>query len=434
LWGIISVEQNSRPRRWTDNEKRFVALTASTIAGVIMRDIYTIKLKEALQKATVASKAKGEFLSNISHEMRTPLNAIIGMTEIGKNSGDLEKKDHAFNRIDEASTHLLGIINDVLDMSKIEANKLELSFVDFNFEKMLRRVVNVVSFRVDAKKQNLSMNMSSDVPKTLIGDDQRLAQVIANLLGNAVKFTPENGSISLDARLEKEEGGLCTIKISVSDTGIGLSTEQQAKLFQSFQQAESSTARKYGGTGLGLAISKNIVEMMGGRIWVQSEPGKGAVFTFTVKLKRGKDEYPGAEEQEEAKVHRFDGAYKGRRLLLAEDVEINREIVLTLLEPTLLEIECAENGTQAVSMFAEAPEKYDIILMDIQMPEMDGYEATRRIRALDIPAAKKIPIVAMTANVFREDIEKCLEAGMNDHLGKPLDINAVMEKLHTYIT
>jgi len=562
LWGILSVEQCFTPRQWTDNEKRFVALTASTIAGVIMRDIYNTRLKDALSRATVASRAKGEFLSNISHEMRTPLNAIIGMTEIGKNSNDVAKKNHALNRIQDASTHLLGIINDVLDMSKIEANKLELSFIEFNFEKMLRRVENVISFRVDEKQQKLTVNIGRDIPKALIGDDQRLAQVIANLLGNAVKFTPEKGSISLDARLENEKNGLCTLQIAVKDTGIGINAEQQAKLFQSFQQAESSTARKYGGTGLGLAISKNIVEMMGGKIWIESEPGRGSTFAFTVKLKRGDDKklvlggYPvnrddvrilvvddsqvildyfkvvskklgihcdtaicgedaltlvdrdghyhiyfvdlqmpnmdglqfarelkarasensvvimmtanewttdaeeakeagvdkflskplfppvieevineclSAQGHEEANIHNRDGAYKGNRILLAEDVEINREIVITILESTLLEIDCAESGTQAVSMFAAAPEKYDMIFMDIQMPEMDGYEATRRIRALDTPIAKKVPIVAMTANVFREDIEKCLEAGMNSHLGKPLDFHEVVEKLDKYL-
>jgi CheY-like chemotaxis protein/anti-sigma regulatory factor (Ser/Thr protein kinase) len=329
-------------------------------------------------------------------------------------------------------------------MSKIEANKLELSFIEFDFENMLRRVENVVSFRVEERQQKLTINIDRDIPDTFIGDDQRLAQVIANLLGNAVKFTPEKGSIGIDAHLEKEEDGLFTIQISVSDTGIGISDEQQKNLFQSFQQAESNTARKYGGTGLGLAISKNIVEMMGGRIWVESELGKGSTFTFTVNLKRGegkKQELSGrqldrndARIEEERNEQNLDGAYKGSRVLLAEDVEINREIVLTLLEPTLLDIDCAENGTQAVRMFADAPEKYDMIFMDIQMPEMDGYEATRRIRALNNPAAKKVPIVAMTANVFREDIEKCLEAGMNDHIGKPLDFGTVMEKLRTYLT
>jgi two-component system, sensor histidine kinase and response regulator len=521
------------------------------------------QLKDALEKSNVASRAKSEFLSNMSHEMRTPLNAIIGMTEIGRNADDLERKNHALGRIQDASTHLLGIINDVLDMSKIEANRLELSFIEFDFERMLQRVINVVSFRIDEKQQNLSINISKDIPKTLIGDDQRLAQVLANLLGNACKFTPVGGSICFDAHLEKEEDGICTIRISVEDTGIGISAEQQEKIFQIFRQAESSTVRKYGGTGLGLAICKNIVEMMGGRIWVQSEPGKGSTFALTVNMKRGEDEkhklgerpvnrndirvlvvddskvildyfrvvarklgiycdtamtgeeaialverdnsyhvyfidlqmpdmdglqvsralkplvsedsevimmtanewttdaeeaknagvdkflskplfppviegvideYLSAKNREETNESNLDVVYEGRRILLAEDMEINREILLALLEPTLLEVDCAENGLQAVSMFAEAPEKYDMIFMDVQMPEMDGYEATQRIRALEIPSAKNVPIVAMTANVFREDIEKCLESGMNDHIGKPLDFNVVLEKLRTYLT
>jgi len=524
--------------------------------------IQSEQLKDALEKSNVASRAKSEFLSNMSHEMRTPLNAIIGMTEIGRHSDDPERKNHALNRIQDASTHLLGIINDILDMSKIEANKLELSLIEFNFDKLLQQVASVIGFRIDEKQQNFSIDIDEDIPKTLIGDDQRLAQVIVNLLGNASKFTPVKGSVYFKARLEKEEDGLCTIQISISDTGIGISAEQQEKIFQIFRQAESSTVRKYGGTGLGLAICRNIIEMMGGRIWVESELGKGSTFFFTFKVKRGEDvkhrvgewpitrndirllvvddsqvildyfrvvarklgiycdtaitgeeaialvemdnnyhiyfldlQMPGmnglqvshalkpfvsedsevimmtgnewttdAEEGKNAGVDKFlskplfppvieevineyicaknkedtnernlDLVYEGRKILLAEDMEINREILLALLEPTLLEVDCAENGLQAVSMFAEAPEKYDMIFMDVQMPEMDGYEATRRIRALDIPSAKSVPIVAMTANVFREDIEKCLESGMNDHIGKPLDFNMVLKKLRTYL-
>jgi CheY-like chemotaxis protein len=362
------------------------------------------------------------------------------MTDIGKNAASLERKNYTLNRIEEASTHLLGVINDVLDMSKIEANKLELSFIEFNFEKTLRRGVNVVNFRAEEKRQKLTINIDRNIPGALIGDDQRLAQVVANLLGNAVKFTPENGSINLDARFEKEEDGLCTIQISVTDTGIGLSGEQQEKLFQSFQQAESSTVRKYGGTGLGLAISKNIVEMMGGRIWVQSEPGKGSTFSFTIKAKRvdsineclGMDEMQ--IEETGTDIADIAGQFAGRRMLLAEDVEINAEIVLSLLEPSKIQIDCAKNGKEAVRMFCDTPEKYDLIFMDVQMPEMDGYEATRRMRAQNTPKASTIPIIAMTANVFREDIEKCLETGMNDHLGKPLDFNEVKKKLRAYLS
>ncbi|MDR3354686.1 MAG: response regulator, partial [Synergistaceae bacterium] len=532
--------------------------------GYIIVTNNVTEIQQAREKAEQASRAKSDFLSNMSHEMRTPMNAIIGMTSIGKSAADIKKKDYAFGKIEDASVHLLGVINDILDMSKIEANKFQISPTEFSFEKMLQKVVNVINFRVDEKRQDLSVLLDKDIPHTLIGDDQRLAQVIANLLSNAVKFTPEGGSIRLDTRMLKEEKGIFTIQVEVTDTGIGISPEQQSRLFTSFEQAESSTSRKFGGTGLGLAISKRIIEIMGGKIWVKSELGKGSSFIFTIEMQRGSEEqacflHPsvnwdnirilavddapetrsyfkdiamrigivcdtadGGEEalslierkgpydiyfidwkmpgmggvelsrrikedatdkpivvmisatewsviESDAKdagvdkfllkplfpsgivecinscfsasaltsadegkkeIDRFDG----HRILLVEDVEINREIVLDFLAPTLISIDCAENGVEAVRMFADTPWKYDMIFMDMQMPEMDGLEATRRIRALDVPNAAKVPIVAMTANVFREDIERCVEAGMNDHVGKPLDFEEVRIKLRKYLT
>jgi signal transduction histidine kinase/DNA-binding response OmpR family regulator len=521
---------------------------------------------EARFEAEAASRSKSEFLANMSHEIRTPMNAIIGMTAIAKTSADSERKDYCLGKIEEASTHLLGVINDILDMSKIEANKLELSPEEFDFEKMLQKTVSVINFRVEEKRQDLTVYIDEAIPVKLIGDDQRLAQVITNLLSNAVKFTPERGAVRVEARLirEEDEGGICVVQISVSDTGIGVSEEQQARLFTSFQQADSDTSRKFGGTGLGLAISKRIVEMMGGSIWIESEIGEGSVFAFTVRMKRGAGEQrnlllPGVNrsnlrvlavddapeiceyfreimqrldifcdttesgeealahiaksgaydiyfidwympnmngieltrrikergvrnsvitmisatewdvieaEAKEAGVDRFlqkplfpsaiadcinecigvhsaveaenaqageEDSFAGYRILLAEDVEINREIVLALLLPTDLSVDCAENGAAAVEMFKARPETYDMIFMDVQMPEMDGYEATRRIRALDAPRAKEIPIVAMTANVFREDVERCLDAGMNDHVGKPLNFDDVLVRLHKYL-
>ena len=438
LWGFMAVEQKNKPRQWTDNEKGFVATAASTIAGAIMLDIYNAKLKDAVTKVTAASKAKSEFLSNMSHEMRTPMNAIINMTVIGKKSFEIERKDYALEKIGDASTHLLGVINDILDMSKIEANKFELVPVEFNFEKMIGRVVNVINFRVEEKHLKFLVNIDKDIPKTLIGDDQRISQVIANLLSNAVKFTPENGFISLNTKLLEEDDDTCTLQISVTDTGIGISKEHQKHLFQSFQQAESSTARNYGGTGLGLSISKSFVEMMGGNIWVESEPGKGSTFAFTIIVKRGiesrKDDMV-TDDQAEENIN-----FSGRRILLVEDVEINREIVTMLLDPTNLEIDCAINGVQAVEMFIEEPQRYEIILMDVHMPGMDGYEATKQIRAYEkkisatIKPYRRIPIIAMTSNVFKEDIDNCLKAGMDDHIGKPLDFDIVMKKLRSFIS
>jgi signal transduction histidine kinase/DNA-binding response OmpR family regulator len=524
-----------------------------------------LRLSELKEKAEAASRSKSDFLSNMSHEMRTPMNAIIGMTAIGKSAADIERKDYAFEKIENASAHLLGVINDVLDMSKIEANKLELSFAEFEFEKMLQKVVNVINFRAEEKHQDFTVYIDKQIPRLVISDDQRLAQVITNLLSNAVKFTPEHGAIRLKTRFLAEEDGFCTIQIEVTDTGIGISEEQQARLFTSFQQAENNTSRRFGGTGLGLAISKRIVEMMGGRIWIESELGKGATFAFTVRVRRGAeeerrslpnvgvnwgnvrilavDDAPEVCEYFEDVTHRLGAAcdtalngeeaialieqngpydihfidwkmpgmdgielsrrikgqfegnsivimissaewsvieseaksagvdkflpkpllpsaitdcineclgaenrlaalapqrgktprFDGCRVLLAEDIEINREIVLSLLEPTALSIDCAENGAKALKLFSENPNAYDIIFMDVQMPEMDGYETTRKIRALDAPNAKTIPIVAMTANVFREDIEKCLDAGMNGHVGKPLDFDEVLECLRKYL-
>ncbi|MDR0457326.1 MAG: response regulator [Treponema sp.] len=398
---------------------------------------HLIALKEMAESA---SCAKSTFLANMSHEIRSPLNAIIGMTAIGKSSETGKKKNYAFEKIDNASKHLLGVINDILDMSKIEANKFELSPVSFNFEKMLQKVINIITFRVEEHRQKFFVVIDKNIPLMLIGDDQRLAQVITNLLSNAVKFTPEEGVIRLSAFLLPEAGDLCRLQINVEDTGIGITAENKARLFHSFEQAEAGTARKYGGTGLGLSISRNIVELMGGTIEVVSEPGQGSTFTFTALLQRekpktlpaGGNTSPGSPEDLPAGHKSFDD-FSGHSLLLVDDVDINREIILTLLEPTNLNIECAENGIQALEMFEKAPDKYDIIFMDIQMPEMDGYEATRRIRALNVPRAHSIPIVAITANVFREDIEKCLEAGMNVHIGKPMDFNEILETLRKYL-
>jgi signal transduction histidine kinase/CheY-like chemotaxis protein len=616
FWAVLSVEECSRARLWTDSDRQLVSIVSSVIAGAAGRDLREKERDAAREAAEKASKAKGNFLANMSHEMRTPMNAVIGMTSIAMSSEDIEKKDYCLKKIEDASAHLLGVINDILDMSKIEANKFELSPVEFYFEKMLQKTVSVIGFRVDEKKQNFSVYIDKDIPPVLEGDDQRLSQVVTNLLSNAVKFTPENGSIRLEARLleapaedrvpsepaalaeapaedriqpelripSEPQDGSCTLMISVADTGIGISQEQQARLFSSFEQADSSTSRKFGGTGLGLAISRRIVEMMDGSIRVESEPGKGSTFTFTVKLRKGAGQKqsllnPGvnwknlrimtvdddksildyfrelagrfgvfcdtAEGGEEAldlirrnghydiyfidwKMPGIDGMeltrrikglgtenarsksvvtmisatewaliadeaktagvdmfvpkplfpssiadcinrclgreaagskqdrhgkpddFSGFSILLAEDIEINREIVLSLLEPTGISIDCAENGKEALDLFVKNPEKYSMIFMDVQMPEMDGYEATRRIRAFEAErrSASKtplaaplqgsgqssespsgIPIIAMTANVFREDVEKCLDAGMNGHVGKPLDIDEMMTRI-----
>jgi len=396
------------------------------------------RLEAAMDSAKAANQSKSVFLSNMSHEMRTPMNAIIGMTTIGKKAENMEEKNHALNKIKDASSHLLGIINDVLDMAKIEANKLELSPIEYSFERMLEKAIMLVNFRVDEKRQTLSVNVDNNIPPFVVGDDQRLAQIITNLLSNAVKFTPKGGKIHLEASLIGETNGNCELQIKVADNGIGIPPEKQGTLFDAFEQAESGTSRKYGGTGLGLPITKRIVELMGGKIWIESELNKGSKFIFTVKVLRSKK----SEECENEYSEGYNagkngtenvGEFSGKRLLLAEDVEINREILISLLGDTGLTIDCAKNGEEALEMIEAAPDKYDVVFMDVQMPKMDGFEATRYIRALPALQGSKLPIIAMTANVFKDDIEQCLAAGMDDHLGKPIDIGMVLEKLRKYL-
>jgi PAS domain S-box-containing protein len=430
----------------TDSKKNGIGLIASDITEQRQLEQDLIRAKE---QAEQSSLAKSNFLSRMSHEMRTPMNAIIGMTTIAQSSQDQERKEYCLAKINEASIHLLGVINDILDMSKIEAGKFELSYSEFDFEKMLRRITGVMNFRVNEKKQNLVLRLDRDMPGLIITDEQCLAQVITNLLSNAIKFTPEEGTITLSVTKVSVRDSLHTLRITVADTGIGITEEQKSRLFTLFEQADGTMARKYGGTGLGLAISKSMVELMGGDIWIESVPGKGAAFTFEITVEEGKssrreiwDEeadqektaLPGEEDSPVSPDPEKDrGAYAGLSILLAEDVEINREIVISLLEDTGLTIDCVENGAEAVQLFERDPAKYGMIFMDIHMPEMDGFEAARRIRTLDVPEAKTVPIVAMTANVFKEDVEKCFAAGMNDHLGKPVDFAELMKRIEKYL-
>jgi CheY-like chemotaxis protein len=300
---------------------------------------------------------------------------------------------------------------------------------------MIDEVVSVLSVSVDEKKIALDVTLDDAIPRFIISDDIRLAQVLTNLLTNAVKFTPEGGRISLSAGIMNGNDNEKTMRVEVSDTGIGISQEQQAQLFGDFMQLESGSARKFGGTGLGLAISRRIIEMMDGSIWVESESGEGSCFIFTIPVKEGDAPNEASHTEFSGGVSAGSelGCYKGHTLLVAEDMEINREIVSALLEPTGIEIEYAQDGWQVVQMFRDTPERYDMIFMDIQMPGMDGITAARQIRGFDIEKAKSIPIVAMTANVFREDMDRCFEAGMNDHLSKPLDIEQIMAKLRLYL-
>lgn len=372
LWGLFSMEECSRPRQWSESDAQLAGLASSLIAVAAERDLIDRERMEALEQARRSSRAKSDFLSNMSHEMRTPMNAIIGMTSIARSASDLEKKDYCLKRIEGASTHLLGVINDILDMSKIEANKLTLSGVEFNFEKMLRNVVEVVSFRMEEKKQNFSVRIDRDIPFTLIADDQRLAQVITNLLSNAMKFTPERGAIRLEASCAKREERVCELRVEVRDTGIGISREQQSRLFSSFEQAESGTARRFGGTGLGLAISKRIVEMMGGRIWVESEPDKGSVFIFAVRAgigakERGEPLNPGLNPE-------------NIRVLALDDSREEREYFEDIAQR--LGLNCtAAGGYEEVGAALERGGACDLCFVDWKTSGAEGMEFVRRLKS-----------------------------------------------------
>ena len=387
--------------------------------------------ERARELAEQSTKAKTEFLARMTHEMRTPMNAILGMTSIGMTADDIDKKDYSFRKIKDASTHLLGVINDILDISIIETDKLELSFSEFLFSDMLDSIRSMINTLITENDQNFSLNIDSNVPVSIITDKQRLIQVITNLLSNASKFSSNNGRIELSAKMTSQYGNDCSIRFSVKDNGIGISKEQQEHLFLPFEQADGSISRKFGGTGLGLAISKRIVEMLGGGILVQSELNKGAEFIFEITAQIGTG-IIGNDEAEEGNTLQ-NGEFAGKRILIAEDVDINREIVEAFLEDTGVEIDFAYNGIDAVTKFLANPGDYGLILMDIQMPEMDGYEAVRNIRSSSVKEAQTIPVIAMTANVLREDVERCMEAGMNGHLGKPIDIEMLTATLRQYL-
>ncbi|MCL2675068.1 MAG: response regulator [Firmicutes bacterium] len=573
---VVCSKRGERQTRFTHNGVLYQVDVATLkdlhgkITGFIeiIQDITSIEQLAGEQaQAKAASQAKSNFLANMSHEMRTPMNAIIGMARIAEKTDDVSKLKYCLTTIDVSSRHLLAIINDVLDMSKIEAGKFELEKIPMNIEKMLMKICNIVIDNMEKKGQKFSVFLGKELNLSYVADDLRLSQVITNLLSNAVKFTPAGGKITLSVEQTARYESSNTVRFSVTDTGIGMTGEQISRLFNAFEQADGSVSRKYGGTGLGLVISKNIVEKMGGRIWVESVPGVGSTFSFEVTLERAVHQdtiiFDGirpsdirllvVEHDDDVRKHLLsitdsfgiradtaaDGAQtvalldaaenirrpydivfldyhlpgtngvdfvnnvgsrvgknaviiittylewhrieksafdnqltrfitkplfpssvldaindvvgstlknlnigtkkstgvpdlSGISILLAEDVEINREIFIELLKNTKIKIDTAESGAVAVAKFGENPDGYDLVVMDIQMPEMDGYQATRAIRAMDIPKAKSIPIIAMTANAFKEDIDRCLESGMNDHLAKPIDEKAVIEKIMLY--
>jgi len=433
ICALLDLSKEDDGRNWSESEINLACLAASIFSGVFERDAIehdlnvVKKLKAELvtakEHAEQSSRAKSEFLSRMSHEMRTPMNAIIGMTKLAQNTDDAEKRVSCLIKADNASRSLLRLIDEVLDISDIEEGKFNLVRSEFNFPAMLQRVLAEAGSYIEEKHHTFTTDIDASIPEIIICDEKRLAQVITNLLSNACKFTREYGSIQFRAFVLNMDNNPLTIQIEVADNGIGILKEQQENLFVAFEQLDGGRSRKYGGAGLGLPIAKSIVSMMDGEIWVESEYGIGSKFAFTFKTQIS---IPEAETVTNA-------TFKGKTALLVEDVPINREILMAMLEDTRLQIICAANGREAVELFSSDQKKFDVIFMDINMPEMDGVEATRRIRALGTPEGSRVPIIAMTANILPGEVKSYIAAGMTDHIGKPIEFDKLLRTVSLYV-
>ena len=420
---------------WDKDGDKVGYIIVSTDVTEIVR--VQLELEQAVEAAVRANEHKGEFLARMSHEIRTPMNAIIGMTGIVLRKLEEENVDYAniaeikshVKQIEVSSQHLLGLLNDILDISKIEAGKIELSEEVVDLPRLVNTVVSIIKPRCDEKNIAFGAILTEFYPSTFLTDPLRLRQVLINLLGNAVKFTPEYGRVEFRVEKKEQSEGRALIKFSVSDTGIGISDEAQSTIFQSFEQAGNTISRKYGGTGLGLAISNRIVQLFGGDISVTSKLGMGSEFSFSIWLKETESDLSDQEG-----ISDPTGKFAGKRALVVDDVEINRMIVLSMLETTGMIIDEAEDGKVALEKFSRSPEgSIDIVFMDVQMPHMNGYEAAMAIRDLNRSDAYNVPIVALTANAFKEDVDTALRHGMNAHLAKPVEIDKLVEILFKFL-
>lgn len=387
------------------------------------------ELTTAKQQADAANRSKSAFLANMSHEIRTPLSAITGMVHIMKSEGLPPPQEERLNKIDQAGKHLLSVINDVLDLSKIEAEKFHLEKKNIIVESLVANVASMLTERI--REKNLKLIISNEkLPGNLLGDPTRIQQAILNFANNALKFT-EQGSITISTQLLEEDSDSVLLRFEVKDTGIGIEPDNIDRLFLAFEQADASTTRKYGGSGLGLALNKKLAKLMGGDVGVKSAPGRGSRFWFTARLGKNPDLPEHSHPEQFGSIEKqLTKCFTGTRVLIAEDEPINREISTYLLESVGLVVDPVEDGAIAVEMVRK--NNYALILMDVQMPNLNGLEATRSIRA--IPDKKHIPILALTANAFEEDQQRCKEAGMNDHIAKPIDREQMFTTIHKWLS
>ncbi len=377
-------------------------------------------------RAEQSEKFKQQFLANMSHEIRTPMNSIVGMTNLLINSELQEQQRKYLNIIKKSSENLLVIINDILDLSKIEAGKMEFEKIDFLISEAIETVFHTVQFKAEEKRLALKYHIDENLPKAVQGDPVRLNQILINLSGNAIKFT-EKGEVTISVKQLSQSENRVLVEFSVTDTGIGIPEDKLNSIFESFSQASSDTTRKFGGTGLGLTISKQLIELQGGVIYVRSQPGQGTTFSFKMPYEIGSEEAIGKKMMNIHDV--LPEELKGIKILLVEDNQFNQMVAVDTLEELVkgISIDIAENGNEALDRMKE--KDYDVILMDIQMPEMDGFEATLQIRKIFPEPKNKTSIIAMTANVTKDEVDKCFEAGMDDYIAKPFVPQDLLNKL-----